>query len=214
MDLCEFGLLPYQLFNKDFPSKNLKDLNKNNLNNLNLELFNEEHINQIKSPLDCFICKGSNLINNSYIQIMFILIDEKEQINILEYFEFPYKTAQKLNINLFNKYIFKNIFGFIDIDININKQYKSRSGLYNYYFVGDIYGTLFIYSLLKAKEEEKIEEDKNIKIADSFDIENEDDKSTKINNISDKESKNKKKYIYNKTNSERIIFPIIPNYKK
>jgi len=68
MDLCEFGLLPYQLFNKDFPSKNLKDLNKNNLNNLNLELFNEEHINQIKSPLDCFICKGSNLINNSYIQ--------------------------------------------------------------------------------------------------------------------------------------------------
>ena len=46
--LADFGLLPYQLFNKDFPSKDLKYSNDkilNNLNNLNLELFNEEHIN-------------------------------------------------------------------------------------------------------------------------------------------------------------------------
>ena len=193
MQYADFGLLPYQLFNKDFPSNNYKNsINKNNLNNLNLELFEEEHIYEINSPLDCFICKGSNLLNNNYIQI----VDEKEQINNLEYFDFPNKFSQKLNIDLFNKHIFKNLFGFYEK--KLNKQ--SRSGLVNYYFVGDIFGTLFVYSLLKSKKD-KNEDDESIEL-EPFDIENED--FIKVSN---------KKYIYNKIESKRIIIPIIRNNK-
>ena len=192
MQYADFGLLPYQLFNKEFPSNNFKNSNKSDLNNFNLELFEEEHINEINSPLDCFICKGSNLLNNNYIQI----IDEKEQINNLEYFDFPNKYSQKLDIDLFNKHIFKNLFGFYEK--KLNKQ--SRSGLVNYFFVGDIFGTLFIYSLLKSKKD-KNEYDENIEL-EPFDIENED--FIKVS---------KKKYIYNKTNKKRIIIPIMRNNK-
>ena len=195
MQYADFGLLPYQLFNKDFPSKNYKNSYKSGLNNLNLELFEEEHINEINSPFVCSICKGSNLLNNNYIQI----IDEKEQINNLDYFDFPNKYWQKLNIYLLNKYIFTIIFDLFDK--NINKQSK-RSGLFNYYFVGDIFGTLFIYSLLKAKKDKNEEDEDYIELEAPFDIENEE--LTKILT---------KKIIYNNVKLKRIKIPITKNNK-
>ena len=198
MDLTDFGLLPYQLFNKAFPIKEIENKYKKDLDFLNSELFKEEHISQINSPLDSFICKGSTFINNNYIQ----KIDPKEQINNLDYYEFPSKYSNKLDINLFNKYIFKHLFGFIDM--NAYKQNKSYSGLVNYYFVGDIYGKISIYSLLKAKSE-KSEEEVEI-IIDSFDIENEE---INIQNI----ESNKEKCILNYTEPKKLIFPIIKNNK-
>ena len=209
LDLIDFGLLPYQLFNKDFPIKDIKSINKKGLNNINLELFKEEHINQINSPIDCFICKGSTLINNNYIR----KIDEKEQINNLDYFDFPYKYSHKLDINLFNKYVFKNIFYFMDI--KIDKQYKSPSDLINYYFVGDKFGKVLIYSLFKSKRdknEDKEENSEAFKISNPFEIEIDDDKLNKIGNKSNNKT-NINKYIYNNTTLKRIIFPIVRNSK-
>ena len=205
LDLCDFGLLPYPLFNKDFPLKETKTFIKNDLNNLNLEFFTEEHINQINSPIDSFICKGSTLINNNYIQ----LIDAKEQINILDFFDFPNKFSQKFDIDLFNRYVFINTFGFLDITID---KHKSFSNLINYYFVGNIFGKVSIYSLLKAKRD-KNEKKGEYKEINNFEIEIDDEEKIKKikywnNNL------NKDEYIYNNTKLKRIIFPISKNNKK
>ena len=209
LDVIDFGLLPYQLFNKDFPLKDKKKIDKNGLNNINLELFKEEHINQINSPIDCFICKGSTLINNNYIN----KINGKEHIDNLDYFDFPNKYSHKLDINLFNKYVFKNIFDFMDI--KIDKQYKSPSDLINYYFVGDVYGKVYIYSLVKSKKdknEEKEENNETFKISNSFEIEYEDEKLNKILVQTNKEL-DKNEYKYNNTRLKRIIFPIVKSTK-
>ena len=77
MKSIDFGLLPYQLFNKNFPIRNIiNEQKEKELDSFNLSLLNYEHIKEIKSPIESFICRGSIYINDNYIKI----IDEKEEI--------------------------------------------------------------------------------------------------------------------------------------
>ena len=76
MDKVNFGLLPYQLFNEKFPTKNIDDDQYSEdqkmleeLKKLNIELFEDEHI-KINSPFLTFVCKGRILIDENYIKII------------------------------------------------------------------------------------------------------------------------------------------------
>ena len=214
MELADFGLLPFQLFNNDFQQKDFEEKKRIDLEirKLNLELFKEEHINKINSPLECFICKGSTLINNNYIK----LVDQKENVNILDYYEFPVKYTQKLNIKSLNNHIFKNIIGTIDIN---EKKPNNYSYLNNFYFVGNIYGTVNIYSLLNSKKDKKEEEEEEkeelIEKYGSFEVENDDNLDLK--NSLNKElnsPKLKEKEYFNYIKKEGNIIPILKNNKK
>ena len=213
MDYVDFGLVPYQLFNKDFVKKEIISENKNEeLKKLNIELFNEGYIDQIFSPIECFICKGTTLMNNNYIKI----IDPKEQINILDSFEIPIKYIQTIDINSLNESIFQNTFGSINITSNCSKDIsKNLSSLINYYFIGDIYGTVYIYSLVKSKkekneeeEEEEEEESEKLEFCGSLELEDSQD------NISFKKAQNleKRKEFFNSKKKGSTI-PILRNKK-
>ena len=215
MELADFGLLPFQLFNNDFQKKDFEEKKRIDLEirKLNLELFKEEHISKINSPLECFICKGSTLLNNNYIK----LVDQKENVNILDYYEFPVKYIQKLNIKSLNNHIFKNIIGTIDIN---EKKPSNYSYLNNFYFVGNIYGTVNIYSLLNSKKDKKEEEEEEkeelIEKYGSFEVENDDNLGI-IKNSLNKESnssKLKEKEYSNYIKKEGNIIPILKNNKK
>ena len=148
MDRINFGLLPYQLFKEEFPTvdkkdkleliKKLKDFNKN--------LFNDEHINMVNSPMQTFICKGKFIVNEEYVN----LVNKNEKLNILEnYFNIPSKLTKKQNLSDINNNIFKNLFFFI-----FESQtylFGSKMGFNNFYFVGDIFGCILIY-YVKAKD--------------------------------------------------------------
>ena len=210
MELADFGLLPFQLFNKDFPNKDIKDKFKINkeLNELNLKLFKEDHINGIYSPIECFICKGSILLNNSYLKI----IDPKEQINSLEYFEFPNKYIQKFNINVLNNQLFSNTFG--EIEMNKDNISTNNPGFINYYFVGDFFGNIYIYSLLKEKKNKNDEEDEKQKekeVCESFEFEN----NKKINNMGETptDELDKKNIVYYNKKKKRKVLSVMKNDK-
>ena len=210
MDLIDFGVLPYQLFNRNFPTRiyknkfNTKKDMLNELRKLNLNLFNEEHIGEIYSPLESFICKGRTLINNNYIKI----IDPKEHLNILENFGVNNNYLTKIE-NSLNKIIFYKSFG----NINLKKTEFYDSSIIDYYFVGDIFGTVFIYSLVeykeskdKEKEKEKNEKEDDVNklfSLDSFEIINNGNKESLVYMESD-QSKNKKEF-YNLKGKENII---------
>ena len=170
MNYSDFGLIPYQLFNKDFPVKEKLEANKMEaLKKFNLELFNNSYYDQIKSPFESFICFGTTIINESYIKI----IDPNIQINNLDIFGIPPKIIQKtdtiinLNICVIEK-LFENINSFsnnIKESLNLNdkgEKHNFLSSLINYYFVGDIFGSVYIFSLVKYKKnkyDEKEEKD-------------------------------------------------------
>ena len=150
MDLVEFGVLPFQSLNKDFPIKTIiNDNSKIELNKLNEDLFIDEHI-EVNSPVNTFICKGSILINNNYIR----KIDPHRELNKLEnYFNFSYNISQ--NLNDANQYIFQNSIGLLDLKYEENKNGTSSA---NYYFIGDIFGNVLIYEI-KEKEDNEDKKD-------------------------------------------------------
>ena len=156
MEKVYFGLLPYQLFNQKFPSPNKDKKTKekivSEINKLNKELFNDEHI-IIDSPIQTFICKGRILLDDNYVKI----IEPKDELYKLEnYFNFPYNIAQKIDIISLSKYIKDYVFNF-NIKTNEQKEseYKDNMSLVNYYFIGDVYGSISIYVIKKIKKEEK-----------------------------------------------------------
>ena len=210
MELADFGLLPFQLFKKDFPSRDIKDKTKikKETKELNSKLFKEDHINEIYSPVDCFICKGSTLLNNNYIKI----IDSKEKLNTLEYFEFPNKYIQKFNENILNKELFTNTFG--DIVIDKNKISNNNSSFTNYYFVGDFLGNICIYSVLKQKKnknDEEEEEEEKMEVSGSFEVNN-DETINYIQEMSNNKSNKQKSIHYNKKKKGSIL-PVMKSDK-
>jgi len=148
LDRINFGLLPYQLFKEEFPiiekKGNLKLIES--LKNFNKNLFDDEHINVVNSPMQTFICKGKFLINEEYVN----LVNNNEKLNILEnYFNIPSKLTKKQNLSEINYNIFKNLFFFV-----FESQpylFQLKKGFNNFYFVGDIFGCILIY-YVKAKE--------------------------------------------------------------
>ena len=171
MDKIGFGLIPYQLFNKNFPIIHDKDNQiLNELKALNEELFIDEHI-KINSPKQSFICKGRTFIDENYIKI----IDPNEKLNILGYyFSLPNKNA---NLSEINNKLFKNTFGFLNMEMNNNinnnvKKYEDRMSLVYYYFLGNIYGKIKVYALKEANKNENEKEENN------------NDKNSKKNNFS------------------------------
>ena len=175
MDMFNFGVLPYQLFNQPFPLKiEKKDSTLKNLNILNKELFEDEHI-KIYSPIQTFICKGRILIDDNYIKI----IDQNYKINKLEnYYNFLNNIPQKDNFIEINKYIFDNSFG--SLNLNLQKNIKNKSFV-NYYFVGDIYGNVLVYEIKEPNNNaneyihEYKEEKIKLKTTLSFEMVTEDD---------------------------------------
>jgi len=176
MKSIDFGLLPYQLFNKNFPIKKLYGEQKQfELNSFNMSLFDFEHIKEIKSPIESFICRGSIYVNDNYIKI----IDKKEGINILENYGKIQDLSEKLEINKLNNYIIDNIFG----SLNLRNVEFPDLGLINYYFIGNAFGEISIFSLIESKEEN--------------------DQKNKDNNLS------KKDYSYEECEGKKVIYNLI-----
>ena len=156
MDKVNFGLLPYQLFKKEFPIKN--EIEKEvieNLVKLNRELFEEEHI-KLNCPTQTFACMGRLLINDNYLK----KIDPNKLNKLEDYFNIQIPAS--FNLNILNNQIFNCIFFNLDLEKNNNKL-----GLVNNYFIGNVYGTILIYKMrkMKIKEEnkqsEKVEKNEN-----------------------------------------------------
>ena len=162
MEMVNFGLLPYQLFHKEFPKKDKKsseDLLK--LYTLNKELFKDEHI-KLNSPIQTFLCKGRLLIDYNYIKI----IESNEKlVNKLDYFNVPENLDRKIKTlsqkESINDLIFFKSFGFIDKDEEkIDHISIDNMNLVNYFFIGDIFGTVQVYTF---REDNKKDSENNEK---------------------------------------------------
>ena len=200
MDLVSFGLLPYQLFTKNFPVIQKKD--KDKIYKLNIELFKDEHI-KMNSPVQTFMCKGRILVEDNYIK----MLNPKLQLNKIDsFYNIPENITQKIIKISKNENIFKNSLD-LEIEPIDDTIYKEKNCLTNYYFVGDIFGSVLIYMLKKGNTDEIIEnkedeiekEDKNMEENDeiikygSFEI-IQDEEAQKIKTID--EAKNIKE-LYN-----------------
>ena len=140
------GLLPYQLFTKEFPIKNKMEKEvMDNLDRLNKHLFEEEHI-KINCPTQTFICIGRFLINDNYLK----KIDPSKLNKLGEFFNIQIPSS--LNLNNLNNQIFNCIFSNLDLEKNNN-----LTGLVNNYFIGNIYGTILIYKMKIEKENKQSE---------------------------------------------------------
>ena len=166
MDQVNFGLLPYQLFKEKFPEKKINDeiLPKEQkkieeLQKLNIELFKDEHL-KINSPIFTFVCKGRILIDPNYLKI----IDPNGKRNKTErYYDIFDKGCIKGNESKINKLFFNKLFDNFDMDDKqvINNQKKDLNNLVNYYFFGNVFGTVLIYSLKELDKNEPKSEQKN-----------------------------------------------------
>ena len=161
MDKVNFGLLPYQLFNKEFPKEDIKNKEKifEQIKKLNKILFKDEHL-IINSPIQTFLCKGRISIDENYIKIINPNNNSKHLNKLNYYYNIPKNIAKNININNVNNYFYNELFGNLDMKIiktNDNK-YKENMSLVDYYFVGDIFGGILIYCLKKIKKNEYEEE--------------------------------------------------------
>ena len=182
LDRISFGLIPSQLFTKEFPQKSLKDLEQIllSINKLLLGLFSEEHI-KVRSPINTFICKGSTLIDENFIKII-----EPKETNKFDYYYNNFSNKPE-DIYKFNKAIYDNTFFSLDSNAEQYKDFKNKNFyiLYNYYFIGDVFGNVLIYGL-GEENQMHIEEKKKQK----------------------KEAKNKKKKEYNNFIEENTFYDI------
>ena len=154
MDLVNFGLLPYQLLSKNFPSIQKKD--KDKLNKLNIELFKDEHI-KMNTPIQTFLCKGRILIEDNYLK----MINPKLQLNKIEnYYNISENISQKILKLSKNELIFNNTLD-LEIEQIDDKIFKDKISLSNYYFVGDIFGSVLIYNIEKGNIDKTNEIDEN-----------------------------------------------------
>ena len=187
IDKISFGLIPYQLFNRNFPTipeKNNQILNE--LKILNEELFIDEHI-KINNPRQTFLCKGRTFVDENYIKI----IEPNEKLNILGYyFNKPNYISKIKDLSFLNNKIFEMNFGFLMVEMDISShttyKYEDKMSLVNYYFLGDIYGMVKIYALKELKKNENEKEEKlneESKYNFSMKLKNIDSKSTDINPI-------------------------------
>ena len=209
MDKVNFGLLPYQLFKKEFPKKNIENKKKiyTKLNNLNKILFEDEHI-KIRSPIQTFLCKGRFLLDENYIKI--INPKNKYNLNKLEYY-YNIPHDKKVNIYEINNNFYNKMFGDIDMEVNNNNNiYKDNMSLVDYYFVGNIFVSISIYTLLKKDEKKKEEEEKNMNIQrqrkETIKKMNESYKNKNTENKKSKEETNtEKKAIYNIISDSKFL---------
>ncbi len=163
MEKVTFGLLPYQIFDIKFPAvdidKEKKEIIFQELKELNIELFKDEHI-KINSPLQTFLCKGNILIDNNYIKI----INPNCKINKMNSYYNINVNNIKGNANKINNKLYDKIFGHLDIEkYTINEKYQGNINLVNYYFVGNVFGTVFIFALKELNKSEHKEEQKTEK---------------------------------------------------
>ena len=130
MQSYDFGVLPLQLFDNNFPKKNVKISKENELELLKVnELkFNQEHIECLTEGKETFICKGEKGINPEYEKIVTKIIKE---------------NSGKIN------FLIQKIF---DDDL------KQDNNLL-YLFVGDVFGNLSVYQKKKKKDNNKKEVD-------------------------------------------------------
>ena len=181
MDKVNFGILPYQLFNKEFPKRELKnnDIIFEDLKKLNILLFEDEHI-KINSPIQTFLCKGRISIDENYIKI--INPNNNNHLNKLEYYyNMPNNISKNIKISKVNNYFYNELFGNIDMEKTINNHNDNyKDSLVDYYFVGNIFGAISIYSLNEIKEND-YEEEKQKKIEEEKKEKNKQEQAHKIN---------------------------------
>ena len=211
MDKVNFGLLPYQLFTKEFPIKNkMESAVMENLVKLNKKLFEEEHI-KMNCPTQTFMCIGRLLINNNYLKII-----DLYKLNKLDVY-FDIHIPSNMNLHLLNNQVFNCIFSNLDIE---KKNNNNLTGLINNYFIGNIFGTILIYKMKKMKieeetkqsekfvenenkeeqnEEQKEEEDDYLKKENSFEIIPDDYKLIEGIKLLQKNKDNKKEEYLNRS---------------
>ena len=164
MDKVNFGLLPYQLFTKEFPIKNkLEKAVIDSLVKLNNKLFEEEHI-KMNCPTQTFICMGRSLINNIYLKA----IDPTKLNKLEEYFDIQIPST--LNLNNLNNQIFACIFSNLDLEKD-----NKKTSLVNNYFIGNIFGTILIYKMKKIKIEKENKQSEEGEENENKEEENEED---------------------------------------
>ena len=127
MQSYEFGVLPYQLFDDNFPKKIKPSKNlESEIYQLNNKKFREEHINCLINSKVSFIYKGEKGINNEYLKII------KKIKNIINQFYsyFINQEYEKHFNNIFYLFV-GDIFGNLSIyqkntkkNIQINENYE------------------------------------------------------------------------------------------
>ena len=127
MQSYEFGVLPYQLFDDNFPKKIKPSKNlESEIYQLNNKKFREEHINCLINSKVSFIYKGEKGINNEYLKII------KKIKNIINQFYsyFINQEYEKHFNNIFYLFV-GDIFGNLSIyqkntkkNIQLNKNYE------------------------------------------------------------------------------------------
>ena len=131
---CEFGVLPYKLFDDKFPTQNKINAELEiEINEFNFNEFKNEHINCLFDEKISFICKGEKGINSKYF----------DSIN-----------KSKNENKLFG--------GFLKFDFFSRKSNNDKIDIIHYLFTGDSLGNLCVYVRKPIKECENlkfIEED-------------------------------------------------------
>ena len=97
--------------------------------------------------------------------------------------------------------------------MKVNKDNISsiNSGFFNYYFVGDILGNIYIYSVSKKNKNKNDEEDEEkFEICDSFEVNNDE---TKHDITETMNGLNIKNFIYYNKKKKGNILPVLKNGK-
>ena len=157
MQSYDFGVLPYQLLDSQFPEKTKipSDIEES-IYNFNIEQFKKEHYYCFRSEKESFICIGEQTINLEYIKILQQIKSEKNS-NLLWYT--PLDKA--------SRWINRLLSWSGDQEENVNYDVK-------YLFIGDVLGNLTVYkkvqkqSLFMANNKEISEESFEKKISDEI----------------------------------------------
>ena len=113
MESTDFGLLPYQLFDKKFPSFKINDDLIKKLEEYNIERIDKEHFVNADNPLKIFVCLGCNSLDPNYLKII-----NKSSGNIIG------ENNAKINNNI---YFLGDVFGSVKIlNMKIKKIMKKN----------------------------------------------------------------------------------------
>ena len=120
----DFGVLPYQLFNENFPEKPKISKNlENEIYIFNKTQFVNEHLICLSDEKVSFICYGEKGINPEYLKIINNIKNENSLISFFKNF-----LANELNISNNFFYLFVgDVFGNVSVYKKVNNQSQIRN---------------------------------------------------------------------------------------
>ena len=130
LDLVEFGVQPFKIFDAKFPLENRKELDINNLTNFKLYEFYDSHLEVKNNEKMCFLFEWDEYLN--YKKYMISLVGDNFD-------------SYDLKINKYYKYLFKgNVFGDviiskIKIDVKNDDYCNDKCETKNFNILNDIF---------------------------------------------------------------------------